>query len=112
MVAGKFRTALDQSLDLGAHSIHDHIESGHVFLGYSGGASSTVLLDLIFREYLSPAVSLSSGKRRLGTQKPMSKRERTWKKAYVGYVETSAAYPGVSCHIILGSNSVAYLKLI
>lgn len=66
--------------------------TGNLIIGLSGGLGSTVLLDLVYRLYISPDLALRSSEG--GSNHPM--HERVWKKVYVCYVETSDALPGVS----------------
>lgn len=66
--------------------------SGNLIIGLSGGLGSTVLLDLVYRLYISPDLGLRSTEG--GSNHPM--HERVWKKVYACYVETSDALPGVS----------------
>jgi len=65
--------------------------SGNVLLGLSGGLGSVVLVDLVLKTYIAGMAGNLQSKH-TGSQKPTGKRERVWKKAYIGYIETCAAY--------------------
>ncbi|GJE88635.1 cytoplasmic tRNA 2-thiolation protein [Phanerochaete sordida] len=64
--------------------------TGNLLVAFSGGLSSTVLLDLVNRCYVSPdpALLTTDG----GRDHP--RHERVWKKVYVCYVECCDVLPG------------------
>ena len=94
LMSNKFCHALDQSLDLSSYA--STIEQGsNVFIGFSGGSGSAVLLDLTMRNCIGPLDLLASGQQYRGLKKPPTKRQLVWKKTYVGFVDISGAFPHV-----------------
>lgn len=68
-----------------------------MLIGFSGGLSSSVLLDMVAKEYLGYRAGADNGDgtdMRGGTAHPRNKP--IWKHANVCYVEVCGAYPGVS----------------
>ncbi|CUA76089.1 Cytoplasmic tRNA 2-thiolation protein 2 [Danio rerio] [Rhizoctonia solani] len=63
--------------------------AGNLLVGFSGGSGSSLLLDLIYETYFTPA-KLDPAR---GT-KAKSKRENVWPIAHVAFIDTSTAYPG------------------
>ncbi|CAE6515985.1 unnamed protein product [Rhizoctonia solani] len=63
--------------------------TGNLLVGFSGGSGSSLLLDLIYETYFTPA-QLDPAR---GT-KAKSKRENVWPSGYIAFIDTSAAYPG------------------
>ncbi|KAF9065591.1 hypothetical protein BDP27DRAFT_1298063, partial [Rhodocollybia butyracea] len=67
--------------------------SGNLFIGFSGGLGSTVLLDLISRIYFSNKLEIKSQEAKARGGKDHPRNEPVWKKASVCYVEISAGFP-------------------
>lgn len=70
--------------------------AGNLMLSFSGGLSSTVLLDLVERSYFTAQyVPLAAdGTAKGGRDHP--RNEPIWKRSSLCYVEVCAAFPGVS----------------
>ncbi|PCH42562.1 hypothetical protein WOLCODRAFT_137967 [Wolfiporia cocos MD-104 SS10] len=64
---------------------------GNLLVGFSGGLGSTVLLDLVYRCYVSMDKSTMPAEG--GKQHP--RHERVWKKVSVCYVEVCDIFPGM-----------------
>ncbi|KAG9224669.1 hypothetical protein CCMSSC00406_0002180 [Pleurotus cornucopiae] len=66
--------------------------SGNLTMGLSGGLGSTVLMDLVAKNYFR-----SSGPEdnKGGKDHPRKLNEKVWKAGYVCYVEVSDAFPGM-----------------
>jgi len=62
-----------------------------LYFGYSGGAGSSILADVVRREYLDTSLSVLLSKKRQGVHKPPNWRASAWNKAYIAYVDMSAA---------------------
>ncbi|KAJ7773305.1 hypothetical protein B0H16DRAFT_1511829 [Mycena metata] len=96
MVAGKFRRALEPSIN----PIPDGPRkkglkpAGDLCIGFSGGLGSTVLLDLVTESYFNNS-SLNPGLGDTGRGgKDHPRNEGVWKKATICYVEVCSALPG------------------
>ncbi|KAF8656243.1 hypothetical protein AX16_002679 [Volvariella volvacea WC 439] len=99
MVAIKFRKSLEPSVNPTPDGPRRKglKASGNLFLAFSGGLGSSVLLDLVYRSYFSLAAEFvprdANGEKRGGKDHPRNKR--VWNKATVCYVECCNAHLGV-----------------
>ena len=92
-VTTKIRRALDPHINESPETSRRRglKASGNLLLGFSGGLGSTVLLDTLSNIYFHASAGDNNDKG--GKAHPRNKR--VWEKAYICYVETSAAYPEV-----------------
>jgi hypothetical protein len=67
----------------------------NVFIGFSGGNGSAVLLDLTLQNCIAIPGGSASGPHHRASKQPPTKRRLVWKKAYVGFVDISGAFPDV-----------------
>ncbi|PAV16267.1 cytoplasmic trna 2-thiolation 2 [Pyrrhoderma noxium] len=90
-VTTKIRRALDPHINESPETSRRRglKASGNLLLGFSGGLGSTVLLNTLSNIYFPASASDNNDKG--GKAHPRNKR--VWEKAYICYVETSAAYP-------------------
>lgn len=105
MVTIKFRRALEPHVN--AHSGTSKRPklkaSGSLVLGFSGGLGSSVLIDLVYKTYLSGQSPVhDNGMAKGGTHHP--RNTNVWTACAVCYVEVSSAFPGVwFCYIAADS---------
>ncbi|KAF8627005.1 hypothetical protein AX15_004589 [Amanita polypyramis BW_CC] len=92
-VTAKFKRALDPFVNEKTDKSRRKVlkASGNLLLGFSGSLGSTILLDIINRHYLSPGSTTIDEKPKGGKDHP--RNDRIWRKVYVCYVETCAAFP-------------------
>ncbi|KAF8308656.1 uncharacterized protein EI90DRAFT_3008851 [Cantharellus anzutake] len=89
-VSLKVRRDLDRALE----GFTSGSGRGNVLIGYSGGAGSSMLADIVRREYIDTSLSLVQPMKRQGSKKPPSWRSSVWNNAYIAYVDLSAALGG------------------
>ncbi|KAJ7707675.1 hypothetical protein B0H17DRAFT_1192132 [Mycena rosella] len=92
MMSTKFRRTLEPSINAIPNGPRKKglKPAGNLFLGFSGGLGSTVLLDLVSQCYFSNPTGEDAAKG--GTDHP--RNASVWKKATVCYVEMCNALPG------------------
>lgn len=97
LVIGKFRRSLDPHVQPCANDRRKHHlkASGNLLVGFSGGLGSSVALDVCNRCYFSPDSDPQEDESVKGG-KAHPRKKRMWKKAFVCYIDQSAALPGVS----------------
>jgi cytoplasmic tRNA 2-thiolation protein 2 len=97
LTAFKFRRSLEPSINLIPDGPRKKAlkPSGHLAIGFSGGVSSSVLLDLVDKSYFASQTG-EDGDLKGGRDHPRNDPTRVWKKTAVIYVEQAAAYSEVS----------------
>ncbi|KAF4571504.1 hypothetical protein EYR36_008843 [Pleurotus pulmonarius] len=94
LVNTKFRKILQPSINEKLHGPRQKSlrASGNLTIGLSGGLGSTVLLDLVAKNYF-----MRSGPddNKGGKDHPRRLNEKVWNSASVCYVEISSAFPGM-----------------
>lgn len=106
----KFRRILDPHINESQESSRRAAlkASGNLLVGFSGGLGSTVLLDVLARNYFPQKQIQAAEKGKGGGGRSHPRNKRIWEKAYACYVELSGAFPEVC--VTLGCPSCCVLK--
>lgn len=100
----KFRRCLDSHINQSSESSRRAplTASGNLLVGFSGGLGSSVLLDVLSRNYFPQKHTSSAANQKGGGGKAHPRNKRIWEKAYACYVEVSSAFPEVCASNVSG----------